>query len=114
MTGEREQFAQGIEQAIAQAWVDNEFKALLVQHPDQALSQLGVQVPSHLSVEFADEPGATLGDWSMTGHGQQGTLRIPIPAPPEGALTEDQLAAVGGGKSSCCCCSTITIMCCGA
>ena len=107
-----EQLAQVLEQAVAQAWVDDDFKAELIAHPHQALADLGLELPERLAVEFVDEPTAKLGDWTMSGNGLHGTLRVAIPAPPEGAMTEDQLATVGGGKSACCC-SSITIMCCG-
>ncbi|MEI6622626.1 MAG: hypothetical protein WCP28_12040 [Actinomycetes bacterium] len=110
MALDMQEFQSGIEKAIAQAWVDDAYKSELISTPSAALSELGVTLPDSLTVEFYDGPEAALGDWSMDGHRDSGTMRIAIPAPPAGAMTEDQLAAVGGAGGSACCC-TLTAFC---
>jgi hypothetical protein len=110
MSMDMKDFQNGVEKAIAQAWVDDSYKSELIAHPAQALAELGVTLPQSLTVAFFDGPDAEIGEWSMQGRGDSGTMRIAIPAPPTGAMTDDQLAAVGGSGSSACCC-TLTAFC---
>lgn len=95
-----------MQKVIGRAWADAAFKAELISDPHAAFAEIGVHWPDHYQLEFYDDPSAKVGDWTTVGRGQTGVLRIPIPASPEGgAVSADDLAAVGGAGTQCCCCT---------
>ncbi len=95
-----------MQKVIGKAWADSDFKASLISDPHATFAALGVHWPDHYDLEFYDDPSAKIGDWSTVGKGQTAVLRIPIPpAPADGVVSADDLAAVGGAGGCCCCCS---------
>lgn len=97
---------EAMQQVIGKAWADADFKAELISDPHAAFAELGVHWPDHYNLEFYDDPSAKIGDWTTVGRGQTGVLRVPIPpAPSDGAVSADDLAAVGGAGGCCCCCT---------
>jgi len=70
---------------IARAWTDEAYRSKLFADPKAALAEMGVEVPSGISIQVVEE--------------RPETLQIVLPARPEtGAeLTDDDLARVAGG-----------------
>ena len=102
----QDEVGDAMQKVIGKAWADADFKSELISDPTRAFADLGVHWPDHYQLEFYDDPSAKVGDWSTTGRGQTGELRVPIPpAPAGGSVSADDLAAVGGAGCACCCCS---------
>ena len=102
----QDEVSASMQKVIGKAWADPDFKSELISDPTRAFADLGVHWPDHYQLEFYDDPSSKVGDWSTTGRGQTGVLRVPIPpAPAGGSVSADDLAAVGGAGCACCCCS---------
>jgi hypothetical protein len=93
-----------MQNAIARAWADRQYKQQLIANPAKQLADLGVYFPDRYDIEFYDDPSAKVGDWATTGKGDTSTLRIPIPpAPAGGHLAADELIAPHAAADDCCC-----------
>ncbi len=78
---ERKEYAK----VIAQAWVDEEFKAKLLADPATVLAENGIEIPEGMTVKFVE--------------GQENEILVHLPPrPPDSAeLSDEDLEKIAGG-----------------
>ncbi len=106
----RDEWQAVVSKAIARAWVDEDFKALLIEDPTSVLHAEGLFFPDRYVVEFYDDPGAQCGDWHSVGRGSRAVHRFPIPlAPSLDTVRADDLGSFDAASLACCCpCASCT------
>lgn len=74
-------------EVIAKAWSDENFKKKLLEHPREALKEMGVDVPTSSSIKVCDS--------------SDGTFYLVLPQKPSGNLDADSLKNITGGMCGC-------------
>jgi hypothetical protein len=70
-------------QVVAKAWADEAFKQRLVAEPATVLREQGIEVPAGMEVRVVENTADR--------------AYLVLPKPPQGELSEEQLAQVAGG-----------------
>jgi hypothetical protein len=107
----RDEWRLVVSRLIARAWVDPDFKAVLIDDPTPALHAEGLMFPAHYSVEFYEDPVADPGDWHSIGRGGRAVHRFAIPPPPERMRAEAEPLGHdfdASGLACCCPCASCT------
>ncbi len=84
---ERKEYAK----VIAQAWVDDQFKAKLLADPAAVLAENGIEVPEGMTVKVVEQ--------------KENEINIPLPAKPpnvEGSAMEELHERVQAAMPGCC------------
>ena len=76
-----------VSRAIARAWTDADYKARLINDPQAALAETGVEVPAGITVKVVENT-------TDTQH-----LVLPVAAPEAGEVSVEELERVAGGKA---------------
>jgi Nitrile hydratase, alpha chain len=71
--------------AVSRSWSDAAFKKRLLANPREALRDAGVDIPSHVQVNIAEDSASV--------------INLVLPADPTGELSSRQLEGVAGGGS---------------
>jgi hypothetical protein len=71
---------------VAQAWTDDDFKVRLLADPKAVLTENGISLPDDLELRVVENTDSL--------------FYVALPPPPEGDLSEEDLATVAGGGST--------------
>jgi hypothetical protein len=108
------EFEDRYQELLMRSWTSEDFTTTLLSEPAQALSEVGLGVPSGTAVTITREmrgEGDVAEQYHMFADGiEKGEVLIVVPEVPPldvGELSENELSAVAGGTSYCCspCCS---------
>ena len=80
----------GYGKAIARAWTDADYKARLLSDPRGALAEVGLELPSDVSVTVSESTAKN--------------PHLVIPPMPEGEISDEALQQAAGAGVNCCFC----------
>lgn len=75
-------------EVIAKAWSDDGFKKKLLANPEEALKEMGVDIPPGKHIKVAENTPDTF--WYI------------LPEKPEGTISDEDLKKISGADGSCC------------
>jgi hypothetical protein len=108
---ERSKFVGAYTKLLTQAWSDEAFMRRVRSSPNEALAEVGLNVPAGTKISIRDTQGeGNLDDqvslWEQGISSGNVTLYVPeVPQIDTAELSESELAGVAGGTTYCCCCS---------
>ena len=78
--------------AVARAWTEADYKAKLLDDPNAALAEVGIEVPSGVNVNIVEVDAEN--------------VQLVLPPAPEGEIADESLQGAAGGVMAWCCCGT--------
>ena len=89
-----DEFSTKYGKAVARAWTDPGYKEKLLGEPRAALAEVGIDVPADVNLQVTEHASEDAGD----------TMRLELPPPPEGEISDDLLTGANAGLCCCTCC----------